>query len=228
MILITTFFETENQSRNNEIKKCLRKNYENKYIEKIYLLNDRIYDLTYINDFKNKIVQNVISKEENYKLKYNDSINFINKNLKNKICILSNSDIYFDNSLSKINETIIKDNCFSLLRYDEDINEDKHIFKRHNLPRDDSQDCWIFKSPLNIDLNNINFSFGTLGCDSILCSHIYNSGIKISNPSLDIISTHVHSTEFRTYNIDNRIHGKYGLLKPCKLGEYPDVNFIDY
>jgi hypothetical protein len=228
MILITTFYETNNKARNNEIKKCLWKNYENKYIEKIYLLNNRIYDLTYINDFKKKIVQHIISNEENYKLKYNDSIDFINNNLKNKICILSNSDIYFDNSLSKINDEIIKDNFFSLLRYDEDINETKHIFKRNDLPRDDSQDCWIFKSPLNIDLNNINFSFGTLGCDSILCSQIYNSGIKISNPSFDIISTHIHSTEFRTYNVDNRIHGKYGLIKPCKLGEYPEVIFIDY
>jgi hypothetical protein len=36
MILITTYYETENITRNNEIKKCLVKNFENKYIDKIY------------------------------------------------------------------------------------------------------------------------------------------------------------------------------------------------
>ena len=99
---------------------------------------------------------------------------------------------------------------------------------RNGEARDDSQDCWIFRSPLNIDLNKIDFSFGTLGCDSILSAHIYDIGLNISNPCYDIISTHVHNTEFRTYNDDNRIHGKYCLLKPCKLGENPKIDFIDY
>jgi DNA (cytosine-5)-methyltransferase 1 len=49
-----------------------------------------------------KIEQVIITNEKNYKLKYNDAINFINNNLDGSICILSNSDIYFDNSLYKI------------------------------------------------------------------------------------------------------------------------------
>ena len=56
---------------------------------------------------------------------------------------------------------------------------EKEIFTRFDEPRNDSQDCWIFKSPLNIDLNKINFSFRTLGCDSIFAKHVYDTGIKI-------------------------------------------------
>jgi hypothetical protein len=130
MILITTYYISSNEERNKEIKECLIKNFQNKYIERIYLLNNNIYNINFINDKQNKIIQYIISNENNYKLKYNDAIKFINENLQNKICILSNSDIYFDNTLSKINNKIIHNNCFALLRYDLDINGNKKIFTR--------------------------------------------------------------------------------------------------
>ena len=228
MILITTYYISSHEERNKEIKECLIKNYQNKYIEKIYLLNDDIYNINFINYKQNKIVQYIISYEKNYKLKYNDAIKFINEKLQNKICILSNTDIYFDHTLSKINNKIIHNSCFALLRYDFDLDSNKKIFSRFDIPRDDSQDCWIFRSPLNVDLDKLNFSFGTLGCDSLFAYHISNSGLKLSNPSLDIISLHVHNTEFRTNNSDDRIHGKYCLIKPCYLNELPELSFIDY
>jgi hypothetical protein len=227
MILITTYYKPSNKDRSLEIDKCLFKNYNNKYIHKIYLLNDFLYDLP-LQDKKNKIEQIIVNFGEDKKLKYSDTIQFINEKLKNNICILSNSDIYFDNSLSKINNLTISNNFYALLRYDEDIKGNKNIFKRHGLPRDDSQDCWIFRSPLNIDINKLNFTLGTPGCDSIIANIVHECDIKVSNPSLDIITTHVHNTNYRTYNDSDVIHGKYALLTPCKIGEYPNVNFINY
>ncbi len=227
MILITTYYKPKNSDRSLEIDKCLFKNYNNKYIHKIYLLNDFLYDLPF-EDKKNKIKQVLLDFENNKKLKYSTAIKFINNELKNNICILSNSDIYFDNSISKINNYNITNNFYALLRYDEDIKGYKNIFKNHGLPRDDSQDCWIFRSPLNIDLHKLDFSFGTLGCDSILANNVHETGIQVSNPSLDIITTHVHNSNYRTYNYDDIIHGKYALLTPCKLGEYPPIIFINY
>ena len=43
IIYITQFYIPENIDRYNEIKYCLNKNYNNKYIDKIYLLNEKIY-----------------------------------------------------------------------------------------------------------------------------------------------------------------------------------------
>ena len=226
MILITTYYETENIERNNEIKKCLIKNFNNNVIEKIYLLNNKIFDIDFIEDKNNKIVQIIISDQENYKLKYRDAIEFINSNLSNNICILSNSDIYFDNSLSKIDN--INNTLYTLLRYDEDKRGNKKIFCRHDIPRDDSQDSWIFKSPLNINLDKIDFSLGTLGCDSMFASILHEEGINIKNPALDIITTHVHSSEFRTYNCDDRVHGNYCLVTPCHLDEESKISFMTY
>jgi len=227
MILITTYYKTSNESRNIEIETCLKNNYLNPYIEKIYLLNNFFYDLSFIEN-NSKIEQFIISRDENYILKYNDAINFINKNCKNKICILSNSDIYFDNSLSLLNNINMYNKFFALLRYDEDSNGNKTIFTRHNEPRDDSQDCWIFKAPLSVSLDKLDFSFRTLGCDSIFAKHIYDIGLQVSNPSLSIISTHLHKTDYRTYNYENRIHGVYCLVKPCFINEYYKPTFMDY
>ena len=228
MFLITTYYKSINIARNKEIDKCLLKNIENKYIKKIYLLNNEIYDLHDLCK-SNKIIQVKISNDDNYnyRLKYCDAVKFINDNLKGNICILANSDIYFDETLFKINRKIIHNNFFALLRYDEDNDGNKKIFTRHGQPRDDSQDCWIFQSPLNVNLKKIDFSFGTPGCDSIFATCVYEEGkLRISNPCYDIISIHVHNTEFRTYNEDNRIHGKYCLLPPCKIGNARDVLFV--
>lgn len=228
MNLITTYYKTLNQLRNDEIDSCLNINCQNNNIDEIYLLNNILYDLSFINDPLKKITQYIISNEEDYKLKYSDAIKFINEKMKGKICILSNSDIYFDDTLSKINNTIIKNNFFALLRYDEDLEKNKNIFKRFDVPRDDSQDCWIFLAPLNISLNKINFSLGTLGCDSIFAYYIYETGINLSNPSLDIVATHRHITNFRTYTSDDIIHGKYCLIKPCHIGEKSEIKFLNY
>jgi hypothetical protein len=167
MILVSTYYKSDNSERQKELNKCLIKNTENKYIKKIYLLNDALYDLSFIDKEvyinkqipKDKVKQIIISNDKNYKLKYDDCIKFINENLNDQICILSNSDIYFDNSLSKINNKIINNNLLALLRYDETIEGNRKIFKRNNYPRDDSQDCWIFRCPLNVNIDKLNFSF---------------------------------------------------------------------
>jgi hypothetical protein len=53
-VLITTYYEPDNEERSNEIKECLIKNFNNKYIDKIHLLNDKIYDFSFIPDYEKK------------------------------------------------------------------------------------------------------------------------------------------------------------------------------
>jgi hypothetical protein len=228
MILITSYYKPNNSERKKEIDKCLINNFNNKYISNIVLLNNKIYDIHFINDKYNKIKQEVINDNEDYKLLFSDAIDYINKNFKDRICILSNSDIYFDNSLCKINNKNINNRLFALLRYDEDEFNKKNLFKLYDNPRRDAQDCWIFRSPLKIDINKLNFSFGTLGCDNIFAKLIYDSGLFIINPCYDIITTHVHNTNFRTYTENDRLHGIYCLLEPCKINDLPKPEFIQF
>jgi hypothetical protein len=229
MILITTYYDSKHIERQKEIDCCLLHNIQNQYIDDIYLLNIHIFDLSHLPDPKNKIHQIIISYDSNYQLRYNDAIRYINHHFINKICILSNSDIYFNETLHKINSISLHNRLFALLRYDEDIDGKKHLFSRHNLPRTDSQDSWIFRSPLKIDIHRLDFSMGTLGCDNIFATIVYESNIQISNPCYDIETIHVHRTNYRTYSIENRIHGKYCLLPPCTLTLIPpSPEFMDY
>ena len=48
--LVTSFYKSGNNERDLEIETCLKKNYTNKFIDKIYLLNDKIYNLDFIDD----------------------------------------------------------------------------------------------------------------------------------------------------------------------------------
>jgi hypothetical protein len=227
MILITTFYNTKNVERQEEINKCLNINNENKHIDKIYLLNDEIYDLSFINNDYNKIEQIVINNDSgnNYKLRFDDAVKFINDNLQGNICILSNSDIYFDETLDKINDDNINNSMYALLRHD--VYEDGSVYfymtEDFKNPRNNSQDSWIFKSPLPIEINKINFSFGVLGCDNVFARVVNDSGIRVTNPCYDIYTYHLHSSQFRTYTYQNRLYQNYALVEPCHLNDSPKV-----
>ena len=246
MILITTYYIPLSNKRHNEILLCLQNNVNNIYIKKIILLNDQIYDISSINDPLNKIEQiillnlniknkieknkkNEINIEEvikSFRLKYSDAIKYINENFKNEVCILSNSDIYFNNTLNEINRFNLQNKMFALLRYEF---HDMKLFSQWNEPRCDSQDTWIFISPLNINYQLIDFQFGTPGCDNIFASIIQReTTLTVTNPCYTIESIHVHGSEFRTYNETNRIHGKYLYLYPSDINNISKQIFIDY
>ncbi len=229
IVLITSYYETGNKKRQDELKKCLYMNCMNQFIDKIILLNDKQYDLSFVS-FDEKIEQRIIL-ENKEKMKYSTVIKFIDEHCKDCICIISNSDIYFDESLEMLDSDMLDNTLFALLRYDEDNKGNREIFRRHGIPRNDSQDAWILKSPIskNIDYSKIDFHFGTLGCDNIFAFFMHSFGYQIKNPSYDIISIHVHNSQIRTYNVDDRIHGKYLLVSPCHLKDAtPPIEIMDY
>ena len=224
MILVSSYYNSKSNERQEELKKCLINNNNNELIEKIYLLNDDIYDLDFIND-KSKINQILIN---NNKTNFKECIEFINKYLQNEVIILANSDIYFDNSLEKIIDYDFTNKVFCILRYDLNNNNELEIFKHFNEPRSDSQDSWIFTSPLNVNLNNINFNFGVPGCDNMFASELFNSKYKLLNPCYDIITTHLHNSNERNDNEYERIHGNYCLIYPDNLNNSPRLRFMEY
>ena len=100
IVLVYQYFKVKNKDieyqtrRQNEIDLCLIKNNNNKYINEIHLLVEELYDLSFVDT--TKIKQIVINK----RLSYQDAFEYYNINLSNQICILSNADIYYDDSLN--------------------------------------------------------------------------------------------------------------------------------
>ena len=208
MILITTFYESSSLPRNNELKQCLIHNNANKYITQIYLLNDNMYTLDFLKD-TSKIIQIVVDDDNKKRLGFDYAFSFINSKLVGEKCILSNSDIFFDDSLSSLENFKLENYFLSLSRY-EDINKTQ-------LAKSWSQDAWIFQSPCKIDINACKFKFGTLGCDGKLNYLAYQQHYNLINPAKTIFSFHLHKSNIRTYTNKNRIAKPYIWVEASRL-----------
>jgi len=114
MILVSSYYKTSNKERQNEIDECITRNINNPLISNIYLLNDKIYT--------SKILKNDKIKQFNIikgnKLLFKDAVEFINSYCHNENVILSNTDIYFDESLELLNNYDLNNKVLCLLRHD--------------------------------------------------------------------------------------------------------------
>jgi hypothetical protein len=160
--LITSFYISQNEDRNREIELCLVMNAKNNFIKKIYLLNDRIYDLKFIpEEYIAKIVQIEVDDDNKNRLGFDCAISFTNKSLIGEICIIANSDIYYDETLLLLKISDLDKTVFVLSRYE-------HSDKKLNDHPEYCHDSWIYKSPVTIDIEKCNFKFGTWACDHVI------------------------------------------------------------
>jgi len=169
--------EVFNQNRQTEIDYCLKKNVENNLIDKIHILTEEYLNIDFVSN--EKIIQIVINK----RLEYNDVFEYYNENLSNEICILSNADIYFDNSLSLLNYINFDLNVILCLnRYEDDNDNDlKLMYGKEKKPYKSlewAQDVWIWKRK-NLKINNSNFWLGIPGCDNHIAFLFYQNKISL-------------------------------------------------
>jgi hypothetical protein len=210
--LITSYYTSVNTDRQKEIDESLLNNTKNENIKKIYLLNDKIYDLEFLDD-KTKIEQNIVNETSKQRLRFDYAIEFINEKLTGEICILSNSDIYFDDTLKLLNNTNYDNIFIALSRYEHDKLYNKAL----------SQDSWIFMSPLKVNIKNLGFCFGILGCDNRIAYIAHEHKYKVINPSKTIKSHHLHDSKYRTYSIKDRVKGLYLSVSPHILNHQPII-----
>lgn len=205
-ILVTSYYYTSNIDRQRELDECLTRNVQNPWIDRIYLLNDKQYALRHIDPY-GKIVQIEVTDENKKRLRFDYAIQWINQHLYGKRVILSNSDIYFDQTLLKLQHETFHKKVFALTRYD----QNKLVMVS------DSQDSWMFRVPLLIPMEECNFTFGTLGCDNRLAYVIQKAEYNITNPCLTIRTHHLHQSNERTYDVSTRVHKPHLLVEHVTL-----------
>ena len=190
MILFTQYFSAD-ENRQEEIDLCLQTNLENPIIGKVCLLTEQHMTIN-----NQKIEQIVIGERIKYKHAFD-----IAKDFAGEICILSNSDIYFDHTLNLLTPDFMKGKFLALSRWDE--TPDAYVIRANARC---SQDSWIFLPPLPEMFADIQMGYP--GCDNRMAYEANKAGLKVLNPSLEIISRHVHNTP-RHYSEADRIHGGY-------------------
>jgi hypothetical protein len=127
----------------------------------------------------------------------------------NDINCFCNSDIYFKET--ELLKSIKENDAYALTRWDQK-HEGLTFFNRR-----DSQDAWVFKGV--VKPMNVNFYPGMWGCDNRLAYEILRVGYKLTNPSLSIITIHLHESDERNQarTKQNTVPQPYYLLDPCVL-----------
>ena len=212
--IFTQFFIHENKERRNEILFCLHKNVLNPHIDKIYLLNERIYTTDELGGcVSEKILQINIGK----RLAYSDIFHYIEQNNVLGFFCFINADIFFDETLKQLHLTNLAEEkiMFAQLRFEYDnITQQSVIFG----PTSVSQDTWIFHTnfikEIKKNIEHFNILLGMPGCDNKILYLLNIIGFKIINHP-DLIKTyHYHTTQIRDYIEDNRISMPYVFVNP--------------
>ncbi len=215
--LFVNYYCDSNENRSNEINKCFISNLKNDEIDHLYILissND-------LDSFDELIRLNTIDSTRytlipfEGRVTFNEYFNLTIENSNNdEITAISNSDIIFPSEdVKKIKDWHWNDNyCMALCRYDI-VNESPLKYKFLN--RIDSQDVWIVKGGFK-QHELCNFTMGLLGCDNKIAYYL-NKQYKIINPSLDIVTLHLHLTNIRNYDMSTRLNKPYHLLPPENL-----------
>lgn len=219
IILIQQFFIHSNSERYKEIKETLSYNAYNKYIDKIILLNERIYSSEELGVSSDKIKQVNIKK----RLTYKDAFDYAETLGDNKYIILSNSDIFFDATIKRIKISGLTTNkkLFSLLRYEYKPGTSLKNCKLFG-PRPDSQDSWIWHSKWKIpkDISKVlNMELGKAGCDNKIIYLLNILGFACFNEPVLIKSYHHHNTILRDYKHSDRVSKPYHAIFPVLTDE---------
>lgn len=219
--LLIEYYKVNDEERNKEILTCLKKNLDNSLIKNIIVFLEKDVPFPIVNPKITKVI--TLNR-----MKYSDFLSWSNDNIDNDICIISNNDIYFDSTLSKISIDLTgKFAC--LTRYDVDKHGNKKFYNNKR-----SSDVWIYKTPVPIFGN---FYLGIPHCDGRIMWEAEKIGkLEITNPSLGIISYHLHNEENRTWRwgLDYIIGEVYDLdfthditIPSKKIESYNSYNLVD-
>lgn len=208
--LITQIYFTQHEKRNIELKQVIDK-HRNSMFSKIFYLNEKSYGLAGDN------VEEIII---NKRLVFDDVFEFVKNRKLNGIICISNSDIYFDETLGNISEDLATNPImYCQLRHDQLPTGEITLLKNELYHEGYSQDAWIYHSNYNnLLMNTSSFHFGVPGCDSAFAYIAKKNGFKlINNPTL-IRCIHLHNVDFRTngrdYYNSNSNATKVRLNKP--------------
>lgn len=138
------------------------------------------------------------------------------------INIIANSDIYFETFDLKNTVNLFTRHparnmiCFALTRWD--VLPDGQV---QYMNRADSQDTWIFYGAVPKIEGADFYVGGVAGCDNKIAYLLALNGYKVANPSIDIMTYHVHNSQIRNYIVNGKVKEQlpppYLTIPPCTM-----------
>jgi hypothetical protein len=183
---------------------CLYQNLSNELIDKLVLFVDN-YEFN--NIFNEKLIVVPIQTRLSYKM----WMDYADKEYPEDIKILSNSDVYFDESLSFLDQINEWENRLYVLTR-KDLTKDGNIipsflvYNPNNTEQTSPQHCqdaWIYKNKLEGDFNNYNL--GVMHCENGFRISAQESGIGVFSLFKNVELTHIDWRSSKTYSQEQYI-----------------------
>jgi hypothetical protein len=204
--LIIEYFQSKNHIRNGEYLYCLHENIGIDEIDNIYIFVEEGSDL----NFESPKIKKIVTKE---RPTYQSLFEYCNEHMKEEICIVSNADIIFDDTLRFFNSVNMDKQFYGLSRWETSTRDGKN-WEIEPYDNSASQDCWVFRTPVATS-DKMNYTMGKPGCDNKIFYHMRELGYTCRNPGKKVITIHFHISNFRTYDFNaDRVPGPYLLVSP--------------
>lgn len=196
--LYISYFEPKDDARQNELFDAVTKNIENPLIDQIVMLDESGQEWQ-SDKIKCIKVKSRPSYQDFFDLFEDDCIN-----------IIANTDIYFNETLSKV-ENITDSTCYAITRHEISDGKIKPFAEVNtDCPPYYSQDVWVFRGKCKIDdchtvlaMNNatnqhdiIKHTMGVAGCENVLAA-LLKKKYSVRNPHSHIICIHNHASTDR-------------------------------
>lgn len=199
-VLITMLYNESNKQRACEYLECLDRNLKHPDFGKIHVLYDISKGKGWLfSELEKRSVAITFIKGH---ASFGSIFKIANAQYPHRHIILSNADIYFDESLHLIDDTHLHNTVLALSR----LNPTHNGFK---LQIHLSQDVWIFKTPLPTTPALDTIHMGTWCCEGLLALQLEQIGLRVANPCLTVSCFHMHAKKIRHWK-------RHDVIEPRK------------
>lgn len=206
--LITTLYNETKQERVKEYLECMERNLAHPAIEEIHVFYDTSKDAPQDNLILEYLQENNVRiKYISGRASFGQLFDYANQECPNQKVIVTNADIYFNETLFLLQDFDFTNRFLALTRWDRYQDGTLKLLRNSNgTPNTFSQDSWFFQTPLKkIECSFINM--GILFCDSELAYRANESGLEVFNPCYSIQCIHVHLSGIRSSDRERKAHG---------------------
>lgn len=188
--LYVNYYIDVSPARQVEIDRVLANNIANVHIDRIYLIVDNVIYFHFLQSEKVRLVY--LDRRPMFK----DVFDIMQRySAADEVSITANTDMYYDDTLALVKQFYVKpvnwDTAMALNRYDVQANG-----MLQPVVRSRSQDTWIIYGKPK-PMPNTLFYYGRWACDNRIMYELGTAGYTVINPSLTVITYHLHLTNIR-------------------------------
>jgi len=183
--LYVDYFKCRDSNRQEEYDYCLRKNVQLGYFDRIFLVSSVSKSELPIQNNNIEIIMPVDNRTS-FQFMFN-----LSNYSKDDINYIANSDIFFDESIQKIDNVMTHEVALGISRTY--LPEDSYLEKGFHIngkAAPGSNDVWVWKGRCKVE--NAHFNIGYYSCDCRIMQCFVEAGYRVYNPAASITIWHKH------------------------------------